>query len=183
MLKNNAVEFKLDDLTVRVLRSARRQRTVAARLVNWQVVEVRAPAGLPDNELNDLIRHLVADIKTKQRRQRIVATDQELHARAMELNRIYFDGSLEWRSIAYVSNQKQRYGSCTPQQGTIRISDRLRQVPGWVLDYVLVHELAHLQQPGHTPAFWQLVNRFGRAERARGYLMALQLLEDEGAGT
>jgi predicted metal-dependent hydrolase len=65
-----------------------------------------------------------------------------------------------------------RWGSCTPATGTIRISDRLARMPGWVLDYVLVHELAHLAVPGHSPAFWRLVHRYPKAERAMGYLIA-----------
>ncbi|MHB9031777.1 MAG: M48 metallopeptidase family protein [Anaerolineae bacterium] len=172
-------EYTRGGFTIRVLRSARRQRTVSARLLNWQLVEVRAPAKLPDSELAEIITHLIEGIKNKQRRQRLLATDHDLQARAEELNKRYFKGTLRWRSIAYVSNQAQRYGSCTPQQGTIRISERLKQVPPWVLDYVLVHELAHLQEPGHSAAFWQLVNRYDKAERARGYLMALQFVEDE----
>jgi hypothetical protein len=48
----------------------------------------------------------------------------------------------------------------------------LASEPGWVLDYVIVHELAHLDVPRHGPAFWSIVNRYPRAERARGFLMA-----------
>ncbi len=65
---------------------------------------------------------------------------------------------------------RSRWASCTPADGTIRMSERLRQMPGWVQDYVLIHELAHLVVPGHGPRFWALVDRFPRTERARGYL-------------
>ena len=51
-------------------------------------------------------------------------------------------------------------------------SVRLAPFPPWVLDYVLVHELAHLAAPDHSPRFWALVNRYPMAERARGYLIA-----------
>ena len=43
-------------------------------------------------------------------------------------------------------------------------------MPGWVVDYVLVHELAHLLEAGHTPAFWAWVDRYPQAEKAKGYL-------------
>ena len=71
-----------------------------------------------------------------------------------------------------VDNQAWRWGSCTPSDGAVRISSRLAREPGWVLDYVIVHELAHLLVASHGQAFWALVNRYPRTERARGFLMA-----------
>jgi hypothetical protein len=50
------------------------------------------------------------------------------------------------------------------------MSRRLQELPSWVQDYVLVHELVHLLVPGHGPKFWALVARYPRAERARGFL-------------
>ena len=73
-------------------------------------------------------------------------------------------------SVRWVTNQNARWGSCTPGDRTIRLSDRLQQMPGWVVDYVLVHELAHLLEAGHTPEFWAWVDRYPRAEKAKGYL-------------
>jgi hypothetical protein len=66
-----------------------------------------------------------------------------------------------------------RWASCTPADGTIRVSERLRDAPAWVVDYVLVHELAHLLEPGHDKAFWAWVRRYPRTERAMGYLEGL----------
>src|SRR6476620_10101286 len=73
-------------------------------------------------------------------------------------------------SMSWVTNQNARWGSCTPGDRTIRLSDRLQQMPGWVVDYVLVHELAHLLEAGHTPEFWAWVDRYPKAEKAKGYL-------------
>jgi hypothetical protein len=75
-------------------------------------------------------------------------------------------------SIRWSDNQKWRWGSCTPSEGTIRISSRLAREPDWVLDYVIVHELAHLRVPRHNARFWAVVNRYPLAERARGFLIA-----------
>lgn len=52
------------------------------------------------------------------------------------------------------------------------ISTRLAAEPAWVLDYVIMHGLGHLIVPGHGPAFWRVVERYPRSERARGFLMA-----------
>ena len=75
-------------------------------------------------------------------------------------------------SVTWVDNQNSRWASCTPVDSTIRLSSRARGFPDWVVDYLLVHEVAHLAEAGHGPAFWALVNRYPKAERARGFLIA-----------
>jgi Protein of unknown function DUF45 len=75
--------------------------------------------------------------------------------------------------VRWVPTMSTRWASCTPADGTIRVSERLRDAPGWVVDYVLVHELAHLLEPGHDKAFWAWVRRYPRTERAMGYLEGL----------
>jgi predicted metal-dependent hydrolase len=80
-----------------------------------------------------------------------------------------------------VDNQAWRWGSCTPSEGTIRISSRLAAEPAWVLDYVIVHELAHLSVACHDARFWALVHRYPRAERARGFLMARGMADADDA--
>ncbi len=162
---------------VRIVRSARRRKTVSARLEDGVLV-VRAPATLPDDALREAIVNLAA--RVQRRAQRAALSDADLEKRARALNRRYFNGRLRWQSIRWSTRQNKRFGSCTPARGTIRISHRLQRVPRWVLDYVLMHELAHLVEPNHGPRFWALVNRYPLAERARGYLMALGLEEPEG---
>lgn len=165
-------------MEVKVIRSDNRVKTVSAREVDG-VFEVRAPAQISDAELEPVVQNL---LKRWQRRQATADLDDaDLERRARELNRQYFGGKLRWKSVRWVSNQNTRNGSCTPSQGTIRISHRLAKMPAFVRDYVLVHELAHLVEANHGPRFWKLVNRYPRTERARGYLMAvgLEALEDE----
>lgn len=53
---------------------------------------------------------------------------------------------------------KRRWGECCPQED-LRFNWRLILLPPEVLDYVVVHELTHLREPGHTPRFWQGVER------------------------
>ena len=160
---------------VKIMRSAKRKKTVSAELKNGELV-VRAPARMSDRELTPIIEKLQKRLRKKTNR--IPKTDDDLEAMAQQLNQTYFSGRLKWQSIRYVTNQNRRFGSCTPSLGTIRLSDRLASMPDWVLKYVIVHELAHLEEANHGPNFWALVNRYPLTERARGYLMAIGLEED-----
>lgn len=99
--------------------------------------------------------------------------------RARQLSRRHFGRPLPVSSVRYVANQQKRFGSCTPSTGAIRLSDRLIQVPEWVRDYVLVHELAHLIHADHSPEFWKLVSAYELSERARGFLMGMGFAETE----
>lgn len=164
---------------VKIVRSQRRRKTVGARLEKGVLV-IRAPAELSDAELEPIIAQL--QTRMVRREQVKLLSDADLEKRARELNRRYFDGRLEWQSIRYVTNQNTRFGSCTPQDATIRLSHRLATMPNWVLDYVIVHELAHLVEGNHGPDFWKLVNRYPKTERARGYLMAVGLEDDIETG-
>ena len=97
-------------------------------------------------------------------------TDADLQRRADALNVRHLDGTCEAESVRWVDNQTARWGSCTIDDRSIRLSSRLQGMPLWVIDYVLMHELAHLRVPGHDDEFWELVNRYPRTERARGFL-------------
>lgn len=164
----------MSDWPVEIRRSRRRKKTVSGKLEGGVLV-IQAPADLSDRELAPIIANLRKRLAKRYRS--APQSDEELEARAQALNRAYFDGRLRWRSIRYVTNQNSRYGSCTPAMGTIRISHRVAAMPAWVRDYVIVHELAHLEEANHGPRFWALVNRYPRTERARGYLMAVGLEE------
>lgn len=159
-------------MRVRVIRSKKRKKTVSGRLEDGVVV-VRAPAKLSDAELRPILTKLVAKVERAEAKKRL--DDGALERLARELNRRYFDGRLRWQSIRWVTNQNTRFGSCTAGKGTIRISHRVANMPTFVRDYVIVHELAHLKHANHSGAFWDLVSRYPRTERARGYLMAVGL--------
>jgi predicted metal-dependent hydrolase len=101
------------------------------------------------------------------------ASDAALLARCTELSARHLGGNAVPTSVRWVPPMRTRWASCTPVDGTIRVSERLREVPSWVLDYVLVHELTHLLVPGHGPDFWELVRDYPRTDRAVGYLEGL----------
>jgi predicted metal-dependent hydrolase len=159
-------------MNVKIIRSKKRKKTVSARMVDGEFV-VQAPANMSDAELQPIIDKLQTRLQKRQAKETL--DDKALHRRAQELNRQYFGGKLTWESIKWVTNQNSRFGSCTPTNGTIRLSHRLANMPTFVRDYVIVHELAHLLEANHGPKFWKLVNRYPRTERARGYLMAVGL--------
>jgi len=157
--------------TVEVIRSARRTRTVQARLVG-DTVEVRIPARMTKAEEEQAVADILARLRRKQ--MSTATSDEALRARAEDLNARLLDGRATIGSIRWVSNQRTRWGSCTPSTGAIRITDRLQQVPDYVLDAVILHELVHTFIPGHGPEFWEWAARAPQAERAKGYLEAYQ---------
>ncbi|WP_080796108.1 M48 family metallopeptidase [Corynebacterium pacaense] len=156
---------------IQVIRSAKRKRTVQARIVDGRI-EVRIPARMSGPEEERTIAEIVA--KLDRRTSSAVRSDADLMRRARQLNESVLEGRARVRSIRWVGNQNKRWGSCTVSTAEIRISDRLKLVPDYVLDSVLVHELTHTFIPGHGPEFHRWADRVPQAERARGYLEAYQ---------
>ncbi len=104
--------------------------------------------------------------------------DEELQARADALADAHLDG-VRATSVSWSSRMTTRWGSCSTHSGAIRISDRLASAPDWVLDSVLVHELAHLHHADHGPAFHELANRHPQAARARGFLEGMTFVQTQ----
>ncbi|WP_243058120.1 M48 family metallopeptidase [Nocardioides sp. SR21] len=153
---------------VEVRRSKRRRRTVSAYRDGDRVV-VMIPASLSRKEEAEWVETMLARLERSERRRK--PSDTDLHRRATELSDKYLGGLAMPESVRWVDNQRSRWGSCTPGDRTIRLSSRLQGMPGWVVDYVLIHELAHLLEPGHDAKFWAWVDRYPQSERAKGYLI------------
>src|SRR3954468_8808796 len=168
---------------VEVRRSKRRRRTVSAYRDGDRIV-VLIPASLSKKEEADWVAAMVARLEKQERR--LKPSDDDLLRRALGLSDRYFGGIAIPESVRWVDNQSARWGSCTPGDRTIRLSVRLQGMPSWVIDYVLVHELAHLFEPSHDPRFWGWVDRYPQSERAKGYLLgwsaAAKLEPPPGAG-
>ncbi|GAA1547727.1 M48 family metallopeptidase [Nocardioides humi] len=156
---------------VEVRRSQRRRRTVTAYREGETIV-VLMPDNLSVTEERAWVSKMVARVERKERR---AATprrwdDEDLMRRARELSDEYLGGLAVPESVRWVGNQRARWGSCTPKDRTIRLSERLQRMPEWVIDYVIVHELAHLIEPHHDERFWGWVAHYPAAEKAKGYL-------------
>ena len=152
---------------IEVRRSNRRRRTVSAYREGDKTV-VLIPAQMTRAEEQQWVDKMLARLAGQERKRR--PDDGELSRRARDLSARYFDGRAQPSSVRWVANQQARWGSCTPVDGTIRISDRVRGMPEYVLDYVLLHELAHLLVPSHGPRFWERMSVYPKTERARGFL-------------
>jgi len=152
---------------VQITASKRRKKSVSAKIVNG-VLDVRTPVGLPLEVRDAHIRDLATRLERKR-----ASTEIDLEARALALAKRYDlpkPASIEWSS-----RQNSRWGSCTPANGSVRISNRLSGMPYWVVDYVIVHELAHLLHLNHDAQFHAVVARYPKAERAEGFLEAVSL--------
>lgn len=159
---------------VEVRRSKRRTRTVTAYR-DGDTLVVLIPARLTKAEE----AHWVAEMQQKLLKgepRKLPSTkrsDEALLRRCAELSTKHLRGRAEPASVRWVAPMRTRWASCTPVDKTIRVSEHLKSVPSWVLDYVLVHELAHLLEPSHNARFWGLVREYPRTERAIGFLEGL----------
>jgi len=149
---------------VEVIRSKRRRKTVSAHL-DGDVVRVNMPAWMSKADEERYVVELVGRLERRERRERT-----DVQARATTLARRYDlprPGTVSW-----VPDRKSQWATCTVASKEIHVAERVSEFPAWVLDYVLVHELAHLAEANHSKRFWALVNRYPKAERARGFLIA-----------
>lgn len=157
------------EVEVRV--SKRRKKTAGAHWEGDRIVVV-VPTHLRGAERDDMVDHLTR--RLVRHRPHLHTSDDELASRARHLGRTYLDG-VEPASIRWSNNQTKRWGSCTLGTREIRISSRLRVAPTWVLDAVIVHELAHLLEAGHTARFRALESRYPRRADADVFLEGFAL--------
>lgn len=165
------LEFESSDdrVPVKVIRSERRKKSSAARFVDG-VIEVRIPSWMSAEQEREQVESLRTKIEQKLA---IQQAPVDLAARARKLAVVY-DLPVP-QEIKWVTNQVHRWASCSYNEGVIRVSSRLAGVPDWVLDYVILHELTHLVEANHGPAFHRLMDRYPKVERAEGFLEAMSL--------
>lgn len=173
-----------DGAPVEIRRSARRTRTVAAFWENGTAV-VAIPARFTKAQEAEWAHRMLAKLQRQGERRtasgrKRPASDAALAAHAAQLSGQYLGGRAVPTSVRWVSNQNSRWGSATPAQGSIRLSDKLRPMPQWVIDYVLLHELAHLLVASHNAAFWQLLTAYPETQRAKAFLEGVSFATGRG---
>ena len=141
---------------------------------------LRIPYHLPKREIGRLLDQVAGQL-SQQKKLAERRTDAELQLRAEMINRKYFAGKIEWRAIRWVGNMEQRLGSCTnggPTDGHIRISEKIKDWPDWVVDYVIAHELVHRLHADHRAGFWKaLTEGYPLSERAREFIKGVGFAE------
>lgn len=158
-------------MEIELVRGTRRRKHIEAALVGDRL-RVSFPSWMSLADAQEAAEELA-----ERMRRRIDPARIDVATRARRLAREH--GLPRPKKVQWSAGQLQRWGSCTPEDSTIRVSSRLAAFPPWVLDYVLVHELAHLLVAHHGPQHDALVNRFPLAERARGFLVAKDLDPDD----
>ncbi|MFT4107991.1 M48 family metallopeptidase [Propionicimonas sp.] len=169
-----------------VRRSARRRRTYTVFRERGRLVAL-VPARMTPAQVRELLPPLVEKFLRREAQRTLPASGDELAARARDLFRLHLAGrtgaELPAFTIRWVDNQNHRWGSCTTGEGSIRLSSRLRGMPTWVSDYVILHELAHLFVPDHSRAFHELLADYPQVERARAFLQGYEhAVNAEGGG-
>jgi predicted metal-dependent hydrolase len=167
-------------ITVNVRRDKRLKKSSRWEWQSGGAILLRVPHRLP----NRVIRQQIDAITTQLDRREKLAdrrTDAELNERASYINQKYFAGVIQWNAIRWVSNMNTRLGSCTnggTTDGHIRISDKIKNWPQWVVDYVISHELVHRMHPHHNKDFWHtLTEGYPMTERARGFIHGVGFAE------
>ncbi len=180
MIQKYQQQFKVGvaTLTVSVEPDNRLQKSARWSL-RGETVHLRVPRSMTRPQVDQLIADILPRIERQRKRAR-KQSDVNLMERAAELNRQYFNGELSWHSIRWVKNMQHRLGSCTTggaTDGDIRISERIRAWPQYVIDYILAHEICHRKYANHSPDFWDYLARYPHTTRARGFIEGIAFAE------
>lgn len=162
---------------VEVRRSARRRRTVSVDLRDGVAV-VSIPASFTARQEKQWVERMVAKLHAKS--EWPAHSESGLSERAEELSTHYLEGRGVPTSIRWVTNQNSRWGSATPAARAIRLSHKLQGMPDWVIDYVILHEMAHLIEPSHNQKFWALLKSYPHTETAKAFLLGAAYAADHG---
>ena len=157
-----------------VLRSKRRKKSISAYRQGGRII-ISIPARMSKADERSVIPEMIAKIRAQEADES--PSETILLDRSVQLLNLYAPEiterpkSINWRSM------RERWGSCTSVDATIRISDRLKGAPAYTLDYVLFHEAIHLHHFDHGPEFKAVLARFPEESRAEAYLEGFEAAE------
>ena len=150
-----------------VIRSTRRKKSASAYRQGGRIV-ISLPARMSKAEEAQVVPELIAIIRAREASK---TPSEDLLARRIDelLSELAPEitarpASVSWRPM------RERWGSCTTLDRTIRISDRLKLAPEYALDYVLFHEAIHLEWADHGAEFTEILGRYEDSELATAYL-------------
>ena len=170
---------EIDGEPIRLIASSRRRKTISAS-VRDGMIQLSVPMNMKDAEIVSSARSLIGKIKDRQRRSNRFQSNPELFERAVHLARVWLQAEVHPTSVVWSDRQTTMWGSCTSTTGAIRISTMLRGMPQWVIDGVLVHELAHLKYAGHGQEFQDLTRRYPRMAEADAFLDGVAFAQRRG---
>lgn len=172
-----SVDVEVRGTPVRVVRSSKRTKTVSAA---WREgrLQVNLPWGLSEQAEQDWVDRMLTKVQANPASR--PGANQDLLQRALRLARTHLDGQVQPTEVVWSTRQQHRWGSCTPSTGRIRISSELAEMPDWVLDAVIVHELTHLKHTGHTRAFHDMAGRYPRQAEAMAFLAGVTYARGRG---
>ena len=158
----------VDGIELALSLERKRVKNVNARHVGRQL-PISAPTTIPDHARGEIVVSLARRLLRRVRSRELNAADEALALARRIAAR--FPQPIAVAEVGFVTTQRSRWGSYSRRTGTIRLHAALRQMPAWVLEAVVAHELAHVVHLDHSPAFWALVRRVCPAtDRANAFL-------------
>ncbi len=152
-----------------LLLERKKVKNVNARLHGGSTLSVSAPARMPHEELEPVIHELARKLLRRAHAGRVNGQEDAL-ALARKVAR-RFSEPPSVNGVVFVTTQRSRWGSYTPKTRTVRLNAVLLQMPRWVLEAVVAHEIAHAVHADHSPAFWGLLRRVcPETDRAEAFL-------------
>jgi predicted metal-dependent hydrolase len=158
----------IEGFNIEIIRSKKRKKTIQARLTGEKTVRVLAPYGSNEDIIVGFVKKTVKKFALKES---ISGKEGELQKRAEMLRDKYISNAPDF-TISYSESLRTTWGKCFIRDKNIILNPKLGSFPLWVIDYVIIHEIAHLIFPDHGKNFRALVSKYRLKERAVGYLYA-----------
>jgi predicted metal-dependent hydrolase len=174
MTLSQSQTITVDGVTLTLLIERKRVKNINARL-RESTLSVSAPLQTPQATLDQIIPDLARRLVRRARARQINIEDDALALANKIAAR--FPNKPSIAQVQFVTTQEARWGSYSTATRTIRLNAALREMPRWVLEAVVAHELAHISHHDHSPAFWALLRSvYPATDRADAFLAGVSWL-------